>query len=126
MFQKTLTCTRFSPLIMRVFVVVLGMLVAAVLLPAQQDSSQTGSQTPSTQKPSETPPPEAGGPSGDVGPIAVPKKKSEPPPLKEPKVKNPPEIGNYSLRKDVALVSLDVQVKTKDGNFVPNLKAQNF
>jgi len=111
---------------MRVFAVVLAMMIAAVLLPAQDTNTQSGSQTPSTQKPSEAPPPEAGGPTGDVGPIAVPKKKSEPPPVKEPKVKNPPELGNYSLRKDVALVSLDVQVKTKDGQFVPNLKPQNF
>src|SRR3954468_9573018 len=126
MFQKTLTCTRFSPLFMRVFIVVLTMMAAAVLLPSQDAPAQSGAQTPSTQKPSETPPAEAGGPTGDVGSIAVPKKKSEPPPLKEPKVKNPPEIGNYSVRKDVALVSLDVQVKTKEGMFVPNLKPQNF
>src|SRR5947209_6872873 len=126
MFQKTLTCTRYSSLFMRVFAVILTMTLAAVLLPAQVSSPQSGTQTPSTQKPSEAPPAEAGGPTGDVGPIAVPKRKSEPPPPKEPKIKNPPEIGNYSVRKDVALVSLDVQVKTKDGMFVPNLKAQNF
>src|SRR5438477_4835353 len=126
MFQKTLEHMRFSSLFMRVFIVVLSMTIAAILLPAQDAGAQNGAQTPTTQKPSEAPPAEAGGPSGDVGPIAVPKKKGEPPPLKEPKVRNPPEIGNYSLRKDVALVSLDVQVKTKDGMFVPNLKAQNF
>jgi len=111
---------------MRVFIVVLAMTAVAAVLPAQDTNAQPGAQTPSTQKPSETPPAEAGGPTGDVGPIAVPRKKSEPPPLKEPKVKNPPEIGNYSVRKDVSLVSLDVQVKTKDGNFVPNLKPENF
>jgi VWFA-related protein len=113
---------------MRVFIVVLAMTIPAVLLPAQDSGAQQqpNQQAPSTQKPSEPPPPEAGGPTGDVGPIAVPKKKNEPPPLKEPKVRNPPEIGNYSVRKDVALVSLDVQVKTKDGMFVPNLKPQNF
>ena len=113
---------------MRVVTVVLGMTFSAVLLVAQDSApqQQPNQQTPSAQKPSEAPPPEAGGPTGDVGPIAVPKKKTEPPPPKEPKIKNPPELGNYSLRKDVALVSLDVQVKTKDGMFVPNLKAQNF
>jgi VWFA-related protein len=128
MSQKTLTHERFSPLFMRVFTVILLMIFSAVLLLAQDPApqQQPNQQTPSTQKPSEAPPAEAGGPTGDVGPIAVPKKKSEPPPPKEPKVKNPPEIGNYSLRKDVALVSLDVQVKTKDGMFVPNLHAQNF
>ena len=111
---------------MRVFIVVLAIVAVAAALPAQETAPQTGTPAPSTQKPSEAPPAEAGGPTGDVGPIAVPKKKNEPPPLKEPKVKNPPEIGNYSVRKDVSLVSLDVQVKTKDGNFVPNLKPQNF
>lgn len=111
---------------MRVFIVVLTMTLSTALLPAQDTSAPAAGQTPSTQKPSEAPPAEAGGPTGDVGSIAVPKKKGEPPPPKEPKVKNPPEIGNYSVRKDVALVSLDVQVKTKDGMFVPNLKAQNF
>jgi len=113
---------------MRVFTVVLVMMFSAVLLLAQDSApqQQPNQQAPSTQKPSEAPPAEAGGPTGDVGPIAVPKKKNEPPPPKEPKVKNPPELGNYSLRKDVALVSLDVQVKTKDGMFVPNLHAQNF
>ena len=111
---------------MRVFIVVLAMTLSAALLPAQDTNPPAAGQAPSTQKPSEAPPAEAGGPTGDVGPIAVPKKKNEPPPPKEPKVKNPPEIGNYSVRKDVALVSLDVQVKTKDGMFVPNLKAQNF
>lgn len=111
---------------MRVFIVVLAIAAVAAALPAQETAPQTGTPAPSTQKPSEAPPAEAGGPTGDVGPIAVPKKKNEPPPLKEPKVKNPPEIGNYSVRKDVSLVSLDVQVKTKDGNFVPNLKPQNF
>ena len=128
MSQKTLTHERFSPLFMRVFTVVLVMMFSAVLLLAQDSApqQQPNQQAPSTQKPSEAPPAEAGGPTGDVGPIAVPKKKSEPPPPKEPKVKNPPELGNYSLRKDVALVSLDVQVKTKDGMFVPNLHAQNF
>src|SRR4051795_12511813 len=113
MFQKTLTHARFSPLFMRVFIVVLAMTISAALLPAQDTNPPAAGQTPSTQKPSETPPAEAGGPTGDVGSIAVPKKKNEPPPPKEPKVKNPPEIGNYSVRKDVALVSLDVQIKKK-------------
>jgi len=111
---------------MRVFILGLAMSISAALLPAQDTNAPAAGQTPSTQKPSETPPAEAGGPTGDVGSIAVPKKKGEPPPPKEPKIKNPPEIGNYSVRKDVSIVSLDVQVKTKDGMFVPNLKAQNF
>ena len=47
---------------------------------------QQGQQSPSSQqKPSEAPPAEAGGPQGDVGPYAVPKKKEEaPPPRRRP------------------------------------------
>src|SRR5207244_10327500 len=90
----------------------------------QQQTQQTAAQDQSQQQKPEAP--EAGGAQTEVSPIAVPKKKEAPPPPPPPKVKNPPEIGNYSIRKDVSLVSLDVLVKTKDGQFVPGLKQQNF
>jgi VWFA-related protein len=91
--------------------------------------SQQGQQAP-PQKPDQTQPPpaEAGGPQGDIGPIAVPKKKpaEEKPPEKPAKVKNPEEIGQFSLHVDVPLVNLDVAVVTKDGQFIPGLKKDNF
>jgi len=68
-----------------------------------------------------------GGPQTEVGPIAVPKKKDEAPPPEKPKPpKNPPGMGEYSLRVDVPLVSVPVMVTTKTGQFVPGLKEQNF
>lgn len=119
------------------------LLVPSVSLTAQ--SSQSGSSSGSTssgqfqsqsqqnqqnqqKKPDQQAPAEAGGPQGDIGPIAVPKKKpeEEKPVEKQPKIKNPEEIGNYSLRVDVPLVNLDVSVVTKDGQFIPGLKRDNF
>src|SRR5215472_695249 len=73
--------------------------------------------------------PEAGGPQGDIGPIAVPKKKDEEPPKKEEAPKGPQKIEgmpNFSIRVSVPLVTLDVGVLTKDGMFVPGLKKENF
>src|SRR3954468_8219807 len=83
------------------------------------------SQNQGTQQP---PPPEAGGPKGDTGPIAVPKKKpeDEKPPERAPKVKNPEEIGTFSLKVDVPLVNLPVSVVTGNGQFIPGLKPENF
>ena len=82
---------------------------------AQTSSPQTPSQSPTAQKPDQTPP-EAGGPSGDVGPIAVPKKKESsddtPPP---PKPKKQADIPEYSLRVDVPVVTVDARVVMKDG-----------
>ena len=72
---------------------------------------------------------EAGGPEGDIGPIAVPKKKTDeskrvdqPPPKPKP-VEGMP---NFSISVNVPVVSLDVGVLTKDGMFVPGLRQENF
>jgi VWFA-related protein len=73
--------------------------------------------------------PSAGGPEGDIGPIAVPKRKEEPTPKKEEAPKPPKKdeaMPNFSLKVNVPLVTLDVGVLTKDGMFVPGLKEQNF
>ncbi|AXC10823.1 hypothetical protein ACPOL_1477 [Acidisarcina polymorpha] len=101
---------------------------------AQQGSSTQPSapqqqQTPPAQQPDQSTP-DAGGPGGDNGVIALPKKKEkepEPPPPPEPKVKNPPELNNFSLRVDVPVVTVDVGViLEKTHQFVPNLKEPNF
>lgn len=82
------------------------------------------------QKPEDQPAPESGGPGGDSGSIAIPKKKAtaeEPPAPTEPKVKNPPGMGNFSLRVDVPVVTVDVGVMLqKTHQFVPNLRQDNF
>ena len=84
-----------------------------------------------TQQPDQTAP-DAGGPGGDTGVIAVPKKKDVPeeapaPAPAAPKVKNPEELGNVSLRIDVPEVTVDVGVLLeKTHQFVPGLKPENF
>ncbi len=106
---------------------------SAVALWAQDQQSpppaqQTPSQTPDTGKPKQDVPAEAGGPSGNVGPYAIPKKNPEeapppPPPVTPKKVEDMPD---YSLKVNVPLVNVDVLVTTKDGQFVPGLKQENF
>jgi VWFA-related protein len=105
----------------------------------------TGDQLAKGQAPATTPPangqqqqqqqpdqtgPDSGGPGGDNGAIAIPKKGEKtdvPPPPPEPKVKNPPGLTNFSLRVDVPEVTLDVGViLQKTHEFVPNLQANNF
>ena len=107
---------------------VLSLLVSALLMPAlaqSQSDQNSGQQQP--QKPSETAPPEAGGPQGDIGPIAVPKKKEEPPPPPPPQApKKIPGMPNYSIQVNVPLVTLDVMALTKNGQFIPGLKKDNF
>lgn len=94
-----------------------------------QGSGSSSTQSQSGQKPEQEQPAEAGGPQGDVGPIAVPKKdrdKEPPPPPKPPKVKNPQGLEDYSIQVTTQLVSVPVTVITKDGQFIPGLKAENF
>ncbi len=99
---------------------------------AQQSTQQSNPQQPSTQQQpgQDDSAPEAGGPTGDNGSIAIPKKKEAepaPPPPPEPKVKNPPGLQNFSLHVDVPVVTVDVGVLLeKTHQFVPNLKQQNF
>jgi VWFA-related protein len=75
--------------------------------------------------------PEAGGPGGDSGAIAIPKKgespETPPPAPAQPKVNNPPELQNFSLKMEVPEVTVDVGVIIeKTGQFYPGLKPGNF
>jgi VWFA-related protein len=90
--------------------------------------AQTPSQTPDTGKPKQDVPAEAGGPSDTMGPYAIPKKKAEepPPPPKPVTPKKIEDIPDYSLKVNVPLVNVDVLVTTKNGQFVPGLKQENF
>jgi VWFA-related protein len=97
-----------------------GLASVVMALPAP---AQTQPPPPTGQK--QEPPPEAGGPQTEVGPIAVPKKKEEPPPEK-PRPRKQEPLEDFSLRVDVPLVNVDVLVTTKDGQFIPGLKAENF
>ena len=95
----------------------------------QSPAAQTPSQGPDTGKPKQDVPAEAGGPTDNVGPYAIPKKKVEeapppPPPVTPKKIEDLPD---YSLKVNVPLVNVDVLVTTKDnGQFIPGLRKENF
>ena len=103
-------------------------LLFAVTPASAQDQTQTPPQTDDNGKPKQDVPPEAGGPGGDIGPYAIPKKTPEeapppPPPVSPKKVEGMPD---YSIRVNAPLVNVDVLVTTKSGEFVPGLKKDNF
>lgn len=129
--------------------VCLALALSATLAPAQDSSSSQGPQNQSNQssqsQPSQTPasppaatqdtgkpkqdvPADAGGPSDNVGPYAIPTKKPDdaaptPPPIPTKKAEDLPD---YSLKVNVPLVNVNVMVTTKDGQFIPGLKKENF
>lgn len=103
--------------------------------PAGQAWGQQGEQkppAPAAQPAGQKPPeqnttPEAGGPQGDIGPIAIPKKKEEPPKKDDtPKPQKKADQPEFSLKVNVPLVTIDVSVVTKEGMFVPGLKQEYF
>jgi VWFA-related protein len=112
------------------------LLVCALLLVdpavrAQETPAAPTSQTPPQQTTPNATPDDAG-PQTDSGPIIIKKKKEsdEAPPAPaapaEPKIKNP-NNETYSLRVDVPIVNLDVNViLDKTHQFVPGLKQENF
>jgi VWFA-related protein len=106
-------------------------LAAAPMSRAQNPTPPPSPQPQQPQQPDQTVP-DAGGPSGDTGVIAVPKKNPDeepapPPAPAAPKVTNPEGLGNISLRVDVPEVTVDVGVLLeKTGQFVPGLKPENF
>ena len=112
-------------------VATLALLLGAAtwVIAVQGQSSQSPPATNPPQQPDQSTP-DSGGPGGDNGAIAIPKKAEKPdvpPPPPEPKVKNPEGLTNFSLRVDVPEVTLNVGVvlqKTKE--FVPNLQPTNF
>jgi len=95
----------------------------------QSPSTQSPSQTPDNGKPKQEVPAEAGGPTDNVGPYAIPKKKAEepPPPPRPVTPKKIEDLPDYSLKVNVPLVNVDVLVTTKDGGqFIPGLRKENF
>jgi VWFA-related protein len=103
--------------------------------PAAQLQRPAGqAQQPAAQpQPPDQTTPDSGGPSGDTGVIAVPKKKENPdeapppPAPAEPKVTNPEGMGNVTLHVNVPEVTVDVGVMLeKTHSFVPGLKPSNF
>jgi len=97
-------------------------LVAACMVPALV---QGQSSTPATGNQQE-PPAAAGGPQNETGPYAIPKKAEEPPPPRPEHPKKIEGMPDYSIHMDVPLVNVDVLVTTKDGQFISDLKKDNF
>jgi VWFA-related protein len=116
----------------------LAALVAALLVfalfstpgPAQDQTQSPSdqSQDQNNGKPKQDVPDDAGGPSGDIGPYAIPKKNPETPPPPPPPVtpKKVEGMPDYSIKVNVPLVNVDVMVTTKSGQFVPGLQKDNF
>jgi VWFA-related protein len=114
---------------MRKFGLTTFILFGASLLVAAQS---TPAPPPPPQQPDQTAP-DSGGPAGDNGNIALPKKKDTPadtpaPAPAEPKVKQPEGLRDVpALRITVPEVTVDVGViLEKTHQFVPNLKPVNF
>ncbi len=95
---------------------------------SQGDQSQTQPQNGDNGKPKQEVPPDAGGPSGSIGPYTIPKKNPDeaPPPPPPPTAKPVEGMPDYSIKLNVPLVNVDVLVTTKSGQFVPGLKKDNF
>jgi len=77
----------------------------------------------------QAPLPEAGGPSGDMGPYAIPRGQSKQPVHSAPPPSTPErdtEGPEYAISVDVPLVTLHLQVRTRDGQFIPGLEKEQF
>ena len=127
---------RLTLLVRRCFpraVLFVVLVVLVWVLPARAQNTPTTPTTPATpqQQPDQATP-DAGGPGGDSGVIALPRKKEAPanvppPAPAAPKVKNPEGMPNFSLRVEVPEVTVDVGVLLeKTHQFVPGLKPGNF
>src|SRR6266699_654375 len=124
--QKFGRVAHFCAYLLSFSLVVTGVAAFAIPHAAQDQGGQQPSanqQNPNQQEA----PPEAGGPNSDSGPYAVPKKGAEPPPPPPPsRPKKIEGMPDYSIHVDVPLVTVPVLVTTKNGQFVPNLKKDNF
>ena len=88
--------------------------------------AQQAPPPPPANQPSQPAPAEDGGPQGDIGPMAIPKKGEAPPEPKPQPGKKIEGMPEYSIKVDTSLVQVPVLVTTKDGQFIPGLKEDNF
>jgi VWFA-related protein len=138
--EKFLNFLRQNCATVRPLALVFAFVFLCGLMPvlAQNQQSTPSTQSPSEQsssaqpqdngKPKQDVPAEAGGPSDNVGPYAIPKKTENTPPPPPPPVtpKRVEGMPDYSLKVNVPLVNVDVMVTTKSGQFVPGLHKENF
>ena len=102
------------------------LLAAFIVLPSLPAIAQQAPPSPPEGKPSQPAPAEAGGPEGDIGPMAIPKRGEAPPEPKPQPAKKIEGMPEYSIKVDTSLVQVPVLVTTKDGQFIPGLKEGNF
>src|SRR5215469_4866321 len=120
--EKHLKSPDISPKLPRLFGAALVALAAVSLLSpvmgaaqsSGSDQSSSQAQSQQDQKQQDQVPAAAGGPTGESGPIAVPKRGNTeaPPPPPKPK---PTDIPQYSLHVDVPVVTVDAQIMQKNG-----------
>jgi VWFA-related protein len=117
---------RITPLLLPLLFLISAAAQDQSQSPPPQSPDQNSGQNNGTPK--QDVPDDAGGPGGDIGPYAVPKKNPETPPPPPPPVtpKKIEGMPDYSIKVNVPLVNVDVMVTTKTGDFVPGLKKENF
>lgn len=117
---------------LRKFAPAVVLFLSASFAAAQYDTQTPQQQQPQQQQQQQQQTAPDGGPAGDLGPMAMPKKGQPatpppPPAPAQPKVVNPAGMGIPSLHIEVPEVTVDVGVVLeKTHQFVPNLKPQNF
>ena len=120
---------RFTRSLSTLIALTMTLVFAAFAVPAvaQQQQQQSGQQQ-GAEPPKQAPPTESGGPEGDIGPYAIPKKPETTTPPPSPRETPKPIEGmpTYTLTVDVPLVTLDVLAQTKDGQFIPGLQKDHF
>jgi VWFA-related protein len=126
MFSKQLA--RYKVELSKICTILVMAGIGLLALVSTRGTQAVAQQTSGQQNPNQQPaPPEAGGPQGgELGPYAIPKKKEEPPPPPPDKPKKVEGMPDYAISVAVPLVNLDVSVVTKNGQFVPGLKKDNF
>src|ERR1044071_4408954 len=118
---------RLRKILLLMVITVAGSLIRKSGSAQQSQGNQSGASQQQQNPNQQEAPPEAGGPNGEVGPYGIPKKGEEPPPPPPPsKPKKIEGMPDYSIHVDVPLVPVSVMVTTKDGQFIPNLKKENF
>lgn len=128
--RKFARSAELCALLLTFSLVLAAAMVGAIPVLAQDQpssSSSSSSQTSGSQNPNQQEaPPEAGGPNGNTGPYAIPKKGEAPPPPPPEKPKRVEGMPDYSIQVNVPLVTVPVSVVSKDGQFIPGLKQDNF
>ena len=113
--------TRVRPALVAILLV-----ATFIVMPGAPAIAQQAPPPPPESKPSQPAPAEAGGPQGDIGPMAIPRKGEAPPEPKPQPAKKIEGMPEYSIKVDTTLVQVPVLVTTKDGQFIPGLKEGNF